>query len=149
MKLILQENKNLKETIIDITYNVLDRRVKKIIEMVETQSVQLEGRKEEQIYLLNSSDIYYIESVDSLSFLYKESNVFESKEKLYMLESILKESSFIRINKSTLLNMDYLESVYPLPNYRLGAKLKNKETLIISRHYLKDIKQYIKKVVSL
>ena len=34
MKLILQENKSLKETIIDITYNVLDRRVKKIIEMV-------------------------------------------------------------------------------------------------------------------
>ena len=144
MKLILQENKNLKETIIDITYNVLDRRVKKIIEVIETQSVQLEGRKEEQIYLLNSSDIYYIESVDSLSFLYKESDVFESKEKLYMLESILKESSFIRINKSTLLNMDYLESVYPFPNYRLGEKLKNKETLVISRHYLKDIKQYTK-----
>ena len=88
MKLILQENKNLKETIIDITYNVLDRRVKKIIEMVETQSVQLEGRKEEQIYLLNSSDIYYIESVDSLSFLYKESDVFERYNETAMAQSV-------------------------------------------------------------
>lgn len=145
MKLILQEDKSLKETIIDITYSVLDRRVQKVIEIIETFPVQLEGKKEERVHLLNSLDIYYIESVDNFSFLYTESDVFESKEKLYVLENILEKSSFIRINKSTILNMDYLQSVRPLPNYRLEAKLKNEENLIISRHYLKDVKQYTKK----
>lgn len=144
MKLILQEDKSLKETIIDITYSVLDRRVQKVIEIVETFPVQLEGKKEERVHLLNSLDIYYIESVDNFSFLYTESDVFESKEKLYVLENILEKSSFIRINKSTILNMDYLQSVRPLPNYRLEANLKNGENLIISRHYLKDVKQYTK-----
>ena len=144
MKLILQEDKSLKETIIDITYSVLDRRVQKVIEIVETFPVQLEGKKEERVHLLNSLDIYYIESVDNVSFLYTESDVFESKEKLYVLENILEKSSFIRINKSTILNMDYLQSVRPLPNYRLEANLKNGENLIISRHYLKDVKQYTK-----
>ena len=144
MKLILQEDKSLKETIIDITYSVLDRRVQKVIEIVETFPVQLEGKKGERVHLLNSLDIYYIESVDNVSFLYTESDVFESKEKLYVLENILEKSSFIRINKSTILNMDYLQSVRPLPNYRLEANLKNGENLIISRHYLKDVKQYTK-----
>lgn len=144
MKLILQEDKSLKETIIDITYSVLDRRVQKVIEMVETFPFQLEGKKEERVHLLDSPDIYYIESIDNISFLYTESDVFESKEKLYVLENILRNSSFIRINKSTILNMDYLQSVRPLPNYRLEANLKNGENLIISRHYLKDVKQYTK-----
>lgn len=144
MKLILQEDKSLKETIIDITYSVLDRRVQKVIEIVETFPFQLEGKKEERVHLLDSPDIYYIESVDNISFLYTESDVFESKEKLYVLENILRNSSFIRINKSTILNMDYLQSVRPLPNYRLEANLKNRENLIISRHYLKDVKQYTK-----
>ena len=144
MKLILQEDKSLKETIIDIAYSVLDRRVQKVIEILETFPVQLEGKKEERVHLLNSLDVYYIESVDNVSFLYTESDVFESKEKLYVLENILEKSSFIRINKSTILNMDYLQSVRPLPNYRLEANLKNGENLIISRHYLKDVKQYTK-----
>lgn len=144
MKLILQEDKSLKETIIDITYSVLDRRVQKVIEIVETFPFQLEGKKEERVHLLDSPDIYYIESIDNISFLYTESDVFESKEKLYVLENILRNSSFIRINKSTILNMDYLQSVRPLPNYRLEANLKNGENLIISRHYLKDVKQYTK-----
>ena len=144
MKLILQEDKSLKETIIDITYSVLDRRVQKVIEIAEMGTVQLEGVKEEHIYLLDSSEIFYIESVDNHSFLYTESEVFENKEKLYALENILKNSTFIRINKSTILNMNYLQSVHPLPNYRLEANLKNGEKLIISRHYMKAIKQYIK-----
>lgn len=144
MKLILQEDKSLKEAIIDITYSVLDWRIQKVIEIAEMSTIQLEGTKEEHIYLLDSSDIFYIESVDNYSFLYTESEVFESKEKLYALEIILENSAFIRINKSTILNMNYLQSVRPLPNYRLEANLKNDEKLIISRHYMKDIKQYTK-----
>ena len=70
MKLILQEDKSLKETIIDITYSVLDWRVQKVIEIAEMGKVQLEGAKEEHIYLLDSSEIFYIESVDNTSFLY-------------------------------------------------------------------------------
>lgn len=143
MKLILKEDKNLKEAIVDITYSILDRRIKKVIELVETSSVQLEGKKENRIYLIDSSEIYYLESVDNASFLYTETVVFESSEKLYILEDRLAATSFIRINKSTILNMDYLQSVAPMPNYRMEANLKNGEKLIISRHYMKSIKEYL------
>ncbi|WP_028274207.1 LytTR family DNA-binding domain-containing protein [Atopococcus tabaci] len=144
MKLNLQEDKSLKEAIIDITYNVFDRRIQRVIEIVETNNIQLKGEKDGHIHLINSQDIYYIESVDNSSFLYTELEVFEAKEKLYVLENKLEETSFIRINKSTILNMDYLDSVSPLPNYRLEANLKNGEKVIISRHYMKNVKQYLK-----
>lgn len=87
--------------------------------------------------------LHRIESVDNTSFLYTESEIFESKEKLYALKNRLKNTSFVRISKSTLLNMDYLKSVQPIKHYRLEANLKNKEKLIINRHYVKEVKQYL------
>lgn len=144
MKLFLQEDKSLRETIIEITYNVLDRRVEKLMEIVRSSEIQLEGKKDGLLFSLDIQDLYYMESVDQRTFLYKEKQVFESSERLYALEEKLAQTSFIRINKSTLLNMDYLKCVQPLSNYRLEATLANDEKLIISRHYLKKVKQYLK-----
>lgn len=143
MKVKLHEDKSLKETIIDITYNILDRRIKDIIEIVEAPSIQLKGEVEGRFALIDSQDIYYIDSVDNTSFIYTESEVYENKEKLYVLEEKLMPSSFIRINKSTILNMDYLKSVSALPNYRLEAHLFTGEILVINRHYMKAVKEYL------
>lgn len=143
MKLRLVEDKSLKEALIDITYNIFDRRIQKIIDVVETSRVQLEGKIKNRDYVIDSFNVCYIESVDNCSFLYTETEVFENKEKLYALESELKNTSFVRISKSVLLNMDYLESVRPLTNYRLEANLENKEKLVINGHYVKEVKQYL------
>lgn len=143
MKLKLVEDKSLKEAWIDITYNIFDRRIQKIIDVVETSRVQLEGKIKDHGYVIDSFDVYYIESVDNCTFLYTESEVFENREKLYALENKLKNTTFVRISKSVLLNMDYLESVRPLTNYRLEANLENKEKLVINRHYVKEVKQYL------
>lgn len=143
MKLKLVEDKSLKESLIDITYNIFDRKIQKIIDVVETSRVQLEGKIKDHEYVIDSFDVCYIENVDNCSFLYTESEVFENKEKLYALENKLKNTSFVRISKSVLLNMDYLESVRPLTNYRLEASLTNKEKLVINRHYVKEIKKYL------
>ncbi|SJN22869.1 hypothetical protein FM115_02430 [Marinilactibacillus psychrotolerans 42ea] len=143
MKLKLVEDKSLKEAWIDITYNIFDRRIQKIIDVVETSRVQLEGKIKDHGYVIDSFDVCYIESVDNCTFLYTESEVFENREKLYALENKLKNTTFVRISRSVLLNMDYLESVRPLTNYRLEANLENKEKLVINRHYVKEVKQYL------
>lgn len=143
MKLTLKEDKSIKESLIDITYNIFDRRIQQVIEIAEANTFQMKAEKENRIYMIDSYDIYYIESVDNNSFLYTASEVYEIKEKLYALEKKLEQTTFIRINKSTILNMNYLVSVEPVPNYRLEANLKNEEKLIISRHYMKDVKQYL------
>lgn len=143
MKLFLHEDIKIKETIIDITYSIFDWRVQKIVDLIEDTSIQLEGNKEDKTYILESADVYYIESVDNSTFLYTETDVFENKERLYHFEEKLSNKSFVQINKSTLLNMDYLDHVNPLPNYRLEAHLKSGDRLIISRHYMKRVKEYL------
>ncbi|MFV8765399.1 LytTR family DNA-binding domain-containing protein [Aerococcus urinaeequi] len=96
-----------------------------------------------ETHFINMKDVCYIESVDNLTFLYTDKLVFESKEKLYFFEERLLNTSFLRISKNTLLNMDYLKSVSVLPNYKLEAKLLNLEKLVINRHYTKNIKAYL------
>lgn len=143
MKIKIQEDKTLKESIIDITYNIFDRRIKKIIEIAEKPSIKLKGEIQGRFSLIDSQDVYYIESVDNKTFIYTKTDVYENNEKLYMLEEQLIQFYFIRINKSTILNMDYLQSVSPLPNYRLEAHLPTGENLIINRHYMKAVKEYL------
>lgn len=143
MKLYLQEDKTIKEAIVEITYSILDRNIRKVIDMIEKNVIHLEAKKGTQFYTLETQDIYYIESVDNATFIYQKEEVFESNEKLYALEEKLQHTSFIRINKSTIVNMDNLVSVRPLQNYRLEARLKNEEKIIISRHYMKQVKQYL------
>lgn len=143
MKLVLKEDKNLKETLVTITYNLFDRHTQEIVNRVRGHTIQLEGIRDGAVHFIDSKEVYYIESVDNTLFLYAHTDIYQCKEKLYTIEKKLSKRSFVRINKSTILNMDMLERVLPLPNYRLEAKLRNGEHVIINRHYVKDIKNYL------
>lgn len=143
MKLLLKEDANIEETMIEVTYKTYDRKLQQLINLVEEKNIDLSGKYHGETHFINMKDICYIESVDNLTFLYTDQLVFESKEKLYFFEQRLLNTSFLRISKNTLLNMDYLKSVSVLPNYKLEAKLLNLEKLVINRHYTKNIKAYL------
>lgn len=143
MKLLLKEDANIEETMIEVTYKTYDRKLQQLINLVEEKNIDLRGKYHGETHFINMKDVCYIESVDNLTFLYTDQLVFESKEKLYFFEQRLLNTSFLRISKNTLLNMDYLKSVSVLPNYKLEAKLLNLEKLVINRHYTKNIKAYL------
>ena len=73
--------------------------------------------------------------------MYTEKTVYRCKEKLYELEELLENSSFVRISKSCILNIDYLESVKAVFNGKLEALLSNGEKVIINRHYVSAFKK--------
>lgn len=143
MRLLLEEDTNLEETIIAVTYKVYDRKLQKLIDLVQEKDIDFPGKYQDETYFINMRDIHYIESVDNLTFLYTGELVYESREKLYFFEEQLINTSFLRISKSTILNMDYLKSVSVMPNYKLEALLSNSEKLVINRHYTKNIKDYL------
>lgn len=143
MKLLLKEDANIEETMIEVTYKTYDRKLQQLINLVEEKNIDLAGQYQGETHFINMKDVCYIESVDNLTFLYTDQLVFEIKEKLYFFEERLLNTSFLRISKNTLLNMDYLKSVSVLPNYKLEAKLLNLEKLVINRHYTKNIKAYL------
>lgn len=78
---------------------------------------------------------------DNRAFIYCAKDVYETKEKLYALEGELEDKSFLRVSKSTLLNLMKVTAIKPGFNSRFIAVLQNGEEVIISRKYVPALKE--------
>lgn len=94
-----------------------------------------------EIHLIEPAAVYYFEYVDQKVFAYCKENVYEIKKKLYELEEILPGQDFIRVSKSSILNLDKISSLAPAFGGRFEANLKNGEKIIISRQYVNTLKE--------
>ncbi len=130
--------------IVEIHCHKISDEVKEIVAFVKSRQGQLTGIIEDRQFEIPVSDIFYIESVDNKSFLYTQEKVYETKYKIYELEEILREKRFIRISKSTLLNLMKISSIKPALNGRFTAVLYSGEETIISRKYVPEFKKALK-----
>jgi len=96
-----------------------------------------------EVHRVRPSDICYIETVDNKTFLYSKTEVYESKLKLYELEELLLNDDFLRVSKSSIINLNMLKSFSPTISGRLEAVLTNGERVIISRQYVGTLKTRI------
>ena len=115
---------------------------------MKTRQGQLTGIQEGKQYEIPVLDVCYIEAVDNRVFLYTSKQVYETKQKLYELEELLKEKYFLRISKSLLLNLMKIRSIKPALNGRFLAILQSGEEIIISRKYVSELKMALKGGVS-
>lgn len=144
---ILRITKNQPEQLEIRCHEVTDQ-IREIVTFVKSRQGQLTGIIADKQYEIPVVDIHYIESVDNKVFLYSSNQVYETKQKLYELEEILKEKYFIRVAKSLLLNLMKVRSIKPILNGRFVAILQNGEEIIISRKYVPDLKKALKGGVS-
>ena len=101
------------------------------------------GYKDNVLYRLRLSDIYYFEVVDGTSFFYTQKDVFTAKEKLYEFENISARSALFRCSKSMILNADKIDYVRPSVSGRFEAVLSNGEIVIVSRKYVTELKRFL------
>lgn len=141
MKIKVQEDAIENDIEVVIHCQQYDERVKKIIDQLGYVQKRLNCRKDKELCSIFLSDIFYIETIDEKTFIYALDDIYESHEKLYMLEERLSHDGFIRISKSCLMNLDTLKSVRALLNGKYEATLINDEKLIISRSYMKSFKK--------
>lgn len=127
-----------------IEYPILDTRIKKLIQKIESLDFMVSGNNNGKDFQVHISDIFYVESLERKTFLYTKDEVYMSDKKLYELEEMLRETGIIRISKSCLMNVDMLYSIRRLMNSQLEATLLNGEKLIVARTYLKNIKKVLK-----
>ncbi|MBQ1389986.1 MAG: LytTR family transcriptional regulator [Clostridia bacterium] len=124
-------------------YRISDE-VREIIAFVKSRQGQLTGTADERQYEIAVSDVFYIESVDNKTFIYTKNKVYETRQKLYELEEILKEKRFLRVSKSTLLNLMKVSAIKPALNSRFTAELFSGEQVIITRKYVPELKKALK-----
>ncbi len=118
----------------------ITQQIKDIENYVLNSDMTLSGILNERIYKLNVSDIFYFEAVDEKVFAYTIEDVYEIKLRLYEAEQKYRINYFIRCSKSFLINVMKIESISPALNGRFTAHMKNGENIIISRQYVKELK---------
>ena len=127
-----------------IRCRAITENVREIAAFVKSRQGSLTGTQAAKQYELAVSDLYYIESVDGKTFLYTKDQVYETPYRIYELESLLRAKAFLRVSKSTLLNLMKIRSIRPALNGRLAAMLQSGEEVIISRNYVRDLKSALK-----
>ncbi len=141
MKLLIEQSLDIKETEIKITCGIMDERLKRLIEQIKLYSFSINAQKDGLTIPIPLEDIYYFEAVDNQVFLYTDHEVYECNKKLYELEELLMDTSFLRISKSCILNTSVVKSVKASLSGRIEASLQNDEKQIVSKHYIQDFKR--------
>jgi len=141
MRLIMCEQQELEEPEVTIAYREMTASVKRVSDFVRSVEQTILCRRGNEEFAISVSDIYYVESVDKKIFVYCEKDFFQSGYKLYELENMLSPASFVRVSKSTILNIEILKGVKTLANSKLEAILSNGERICVTRKYLKDIRE--------
>lgn len=142
MKVLIQEIDNEIEEYVNLHIHECNDSINTLISYIKNdkyKSIKLSCYKNGKIYKVKSDDIYFIETTKNSLLIHIENDIYEYKSKLYELEKILPEK-FIRISKSTILNLEKVLVYNPLMNGLMEAKLINNETTYISRKYLKEVR---------
>ena len=131
--------------VLEIRCHKISDDVQEIISFVKSRQGQLSAVKDGQSIEVPLIDIFYAESVDNRVFIYTAKESYEVRLKLYELEEMMKGRSFLRVQKSMLLNLMKVKSIKPALSGRYSAILKNGEEVVISRKYVANLKQTLKR----
>ncbi len=141
LRLTVNTQSDIDETQIIINCNHMDDKLSMLIGLIKQFAYVFRAKSETGACLVPAEDVYYIESVDSKTFLYCEKDVYCVSDTLQEIENELADSAFVRISKSCIVNLSYLDTVRPFWNHRLEARLKNSERLIVTRSYIDSLRK--------
>lgn len=140
MKITIQDLPEGEEDEIIIRCRTVDEQLMKLIYGIKAGQEKFTVTRDDKLFQIQSSQIFYFEAVDSRVFAYLEKDVCETRLKLYELEQRLVGTDFFRASKSTIINLAKVRSFSPAFNGRFEACMKNGEKLIVSRQYAPVLK---------
>ena len=139
MKIEVRQGYPTTEVIINCLQN--DESVQRIVTLLQALDEKLRGMKDGTLHVIDPHEVLYFDTVDRRYFIYTESDVFETRLKLYEIERSLPDELFFRSSKSQIINIAKIESLRPEFAGRLEVVMKNGERVIVSRQYAKALKE--------
>ncbi|MDO5832182.1 LytTR family DNA-binding domain-containing protein [Methanobrevibacter sp.] len=142
MKVNLFVSRDIEEPYADIHTNELTDNITRAMSILESDdsSEMLAVKKGSDIALLEFSDVFMFRVEDKQVKVYTEDSEYQIKKPLYQVEENL-TSDFVRISKTTIVNLKKVERVAPSLKGMMFIQLKNGLKDNISRKYLPDFKQ--------
>jgi DNA-binding LytR/AlgR family response regulator len=103
------------------------------------------GCREESFELIKTEEVFYFKTENDFTFCQTVHESLKVKLKLYEVEKNFKDKGFIRINKSTVVNILKINEIVPWFGGRILLRFDSlQDKLEVSRNYTKDFKSFLR-----
>lgn len=143
MKVRIEINENLAEDEVIIRCGKLDERIQKVYDTIMDMA---KGSKRLKLckgcvdYYIPLDSILFFETSDNFISAHTVDNIYETTYRLYELEELL-PGNFMRVSKSTILNINHIYSISRNLTSSSEIQLLNSHKRVyVSRHYYKFLK---------
>ncbi|AQP53580.1 LytTR family DNA-binding domain-containing protein [Vagococcus penaei] len=142
MKVNYQWNQDMSKNEIDIiSHPANELLLSRLKQSVTQHLLSVIDPRNNRTVMLNVTDIEVIETLGHLSFIITRTGESYHYQKRLKDLTYLEAYNLVRINQSTILNLDELVSFTVEQHARLEVCTKNGNQYIVSRHYAKKIKE--------
>ncbi|MFT3984951.1 MAG: LytTR family DNA-binding domain-containing protein [Lachnospiraceae bacterium] len=102
------------------------------------------GFCDDNIILISSKDIFYIEAVQGMCIIHTKEQCYHGNKPLNFYEEKLKNRSFFRTHKSYLANLAKVDRFCPRINYTYDMYFRDiPDTILVSRNKVKELKHLL------
>jgi DNA-binding LytR/AlgR family response regulator len=135
MRLIKTKEENLDENYLELHYDEIDSETAAVLERLRPALKYIEGNVDGKRLTLPLTDMFYFETVDRKTFGYTRDICIEVKETLQSIIDEYENAGFVRISKSSIVNLYKIKRLQGDLNMRTMIYLKNDECLVMNRGY--------------
>lgn len=139
MKLELNIDEKVKETLVVVSANKIDKEVQNLINYIEYSSEYLIGIVEDKASIININEIIRVYIEDRKTFVVTLKDTYVVKKKLYEVENMVTRN-FIKISQSEIANIKFIKNLDFSNTGTIVIKYKNFDISYVSRRMIKEFK---------
>lgn len=148
MNFTIKKDLTLKDDELIIKHNTNNKVIEDLQNFLINQSIRsapLKLFKKDIEYFIKTKDILFFETYDNTVYAHTVNDAYQCEYRLYELEEILSED-FIRISKSSIVNLDYIISIRKNFHSTSTINFQNSiKEIDVSRKYSPFLKQQLEK----
>ncbi len=146
MKLIKTKEEYLDENYLELHYDEIDSETVGVLERLRSALKYIEGTLDDKKQTVPLADMFYFETVDRKTFGYTKNSCIEVKETLQGIIDEYTDAGFVRISKSSIVNLYKIKRLQGDLNMRTLIYLKNDECLVMNRGYRAEFYKALNKL---
>ena len=139
MKVELNIDEKFKEILVTISTDKINDEVQELVNYIEYKEDYLVGIADDQVCVLDISDIIRVFVEDRKVFVVITKGKFIVRKKLYEMNNLLTKD-FVKISQSEIANIKFIKNLDLSIRGTIVIVYKNSDISYVSRRLLKDFK---------
>ncbi len=139
MKVELNIDEKFKEILVTISTGKINDEVQELVNYIEYKEDYLVGIADDQVCVLDISDIIRVFVEDRKVFVVTTKGKFVVRKKLYEMNNLLTKD-FVKISQSEIANIKFIKNLDLSIRGTIVIVYKNSDISYVSRRLLKDFK---------